>query len=526
MRIVHSLANFLVLGVFGSLQHDSWTCTRLVVVSSSQNGTDGRLFGEYERVPHVLHCGRFIWERSWDSSGGTYHFGSAAMLYSQCDGKAGRSPRWVLAERLSQGARVWAEALDAAAEHWPRNAAWRMSGHAPLRPALAPRTRCAERARPAPKLPARAVRGEEPEHAARAGEHAACARLHHAMTLHVPVTMPNAFAEITLEIVHGTNVTAAAASFCRHWAPPAPAWQADCVAQLQREVALRRGALGAMWAPHAVERAGFHRSWAMASLVDALAAHVQLFIESGAFLGFTLRYVARRYPALTLLSCEPDDAHYAVAACNVAPWARRDGGRWQPARSVQLFHETSQAFMQRLERQHPGRVVLNSALVFLDAHGYGFEWPLQQEVRYYTRKFRGGFLLIDDFRVPAAGGGAAFGYDSYDGQECSLEFIAPHLPPQSEVPWRLYYPRTAHAMLGDETHNVSLDAVYSTLTAAEPASGPCTDAGACTLPAAGAKPATEEPRGWGLIAFGTHAHLRVDLWLPHLARRHSLSQGE
>ena len=115
-------------------------------------------------------------------------------------------------------------------------------------------------------------------------------------------------------------------------------------------------------------------------------------------------------------------------------------------------------------------------------------WPLREEVYYYTRKFRGGFVLIDDFRVPlAAKPGHAkpavveeFGFDAYDGQECSFEYIAGQMPPQTEVPWQLYYPVSAQPVIGNTEFNRSLNDVYTSRTNAEPEVSSCTEAGRCT----------------------------------------------
>ena len=205
------------------------------------------------------------------------------------------------------------------------------------------------------------------------------------------------------------------------------------------------------------------------------------------------------------------------------PWTDGvSGSRWQPHRSVTLHLETSQQFLRRLQAAYPGKSeqILDPALFFLDAHGYGFAWPLLEEVRFYTRKFRGGFLLIDDFKVPPLGEEEqeeeAFGYDTYMRQECSFAFIEGELPHQAVVPWRLYYPRSAAPVLGDAVHNRSLEQVYNTPTRGEPPRTVCLENGRCTGLAGAPKP---KPRGWGLIAFGSLAALPLDLWLPHLVRR-------
>ncbi|MEM7310594.1 MAG: FkbM family methyltransferase [Planctomycetota bacterium] len=171
---------------------------------------------------------------------------------------------------------------------------------------------------------------------------------------------------------------------------------------------------------------GFHGDRFLLDLVDRLAASVETFVETGSNVGSTLGYVARRFPALTCLSCEPDaDAHAAATehACTRA--------------GVTLFRETSQEFLRRLARDHSG-IEGTPVLAWLDAHGYGYEWPLRDEVAYFTERFERGYLLIDDFRVPHD---ARFGWDAYAGRECAFEHVESALA--EGVAYRLYYPAYA-----------------------------------------------------------------------------------
>ena len=70
----------------------------------------------------------------------------------------------------------------------------------------------------------------------------------------------------------------------------------------------------------------------------------------------------------------------------------------------------------------------------MDAHDYGFEWPLKYEVEFITSNFKEYFIIIDDFKVPHC---TLFGYDSYNEQECSYDFIKDSIKEQS---YRLIYP--------------------------------------------------------------------------------------
>jgi Glycosyltransferase family 10 (fucosyltransferase) C-term/Alpha-(1,3)-fucosyltransferase FucT N-terminal domain len=168
---------------------------------------------------------------------------------------------------------------------------------------------------------------------------------------------------------------------------------------------------------------GFHGDRHLLRLADRLLATVDTFVETGANVGTTLGWVAQRFPHLRALSCEPD-----AAACEVA---RRHAAR---RAGVEVFCETSQRFIERLERE-PADFFARPVLLWLDAHGYGFEWPLRDEVAFATRRFARGYLLIDDFEVP---GEPAFGFDAYDGNVCSFEHVESALAPGLE--YDLYYP--------------------------------------------------------------------------------------
>src|SRR5262249_55907872 len=139
--------------------------------------------------------------------------------------------------------------------------------------------------------------------------------------------------------------------------------------------------------------------------------------------GSTLGYVARRFPDLDCHACEPDAAAFEVATAHACS---RPG--------VHLFRETSQKFVDRLARDH-AQLFARPLLAWLDAPGYGYAWPLREEVAFLTRSFARGALLIDDFRVPHD---ARFGWDRYGDQQCCFEYVRDAIAPG--VSWRLYYP--------------------------------------------------------------------------------------
>jgi hypothetical protein len=168
---------------------------------------------------------------------------------------------------------------------------------------------------------------------------------------------------------------------------------------------------------------GFHGDRYLLKLVDhLLRGPATRFVETGTNVGSTLAYVARTYPSIPCWSCEPNAPACEQARTNIGPCDH-----------VRLFSESSQSFMQRLDRE-PVFDKTNT-LFWLDAHGQGFAWPLREEIAWITGTFRSSYVLIDDFRIP---GRPEFGFDTYDGQECSLDYIGPFLAHRERL--RLHLP--------------------------------------------------------------------------------------
>jgi len=63
-----------------------------------------------------------------------------------------------------------------------------------------------------------------------------------------------------------------------------------------------------------------------------------------------------------------------------------------------------------------------NVLFFLDAH-WGNYWPLQDELNVIASKGIRPVIIIHDFFVPNAKGGAKFGFDRYKGQPLNLNYI-------------------------------------------------------------------------------------------------------
>lgn len=159
---------------------------------------------------------------------------------------------------------------------------------------------------------------------------------------------------------------------------------------------------------------GFHGDQYLLELVNHLLCRSSFFVETGSNVGTTLSYVASEYPHIMCISCEPDRKAYDLACINAN----------HP--HVTIYNERSQEFLNRLTGEY-SHLFQKTGVFWLDAHGYGFEWPLQDELYYITRRFASGFIFIDDFKVPHLT--EFFLFDKYLNYECSFDFIKSSLNP-------------------------------------------------------------------------------------------------
>jgi len=157
---------------------------------------------------------------------------------------------------------------------------------------------------------------------------------------------------------------------------------------------------------------GFHGDEYLLRLVDSIIPHCDSFIETGCNVGSTASFVARMYPELRVSSCEPDPKAFDVAERTL-----------EPHTNATVVNEPSPGFLHALFDAEPG-LRQECSLCWLDAHGYGFQWPLAKEVAFLTSRCDSGFLLIDDFQVP---GRPEFAFDEYEGQVCGLDLVRPAL---------------------------------------------------------------------------------------------------
>ena len=170
---------------------------------------------------------------------------------------------------------------------------------------------------------------------------------------------------------------------------------------------------------------GFHGDKYLIKLVDYLVGQgVSYFVETGSNVGTTFTYFAKRNPSIRCFTCEPDDEAFSILEKNASS-----------LNNVHLYHTTSQEFMDKLQCEEDYKKIVNSKVLFwLDAHSYGYEWPLRQEISFIAKNFKNAYVLIDDFKNSKHD---VFGYDEYDGQVCSHNYIQKSF---GNIPYQLIYP--------------------------------------------------------------------------------------
>lgn len=168
---------------------------------------------------------------------------------------------------------------------------------------------------------------------------------------------------------------------------------------------------------------GFHGDRYLLNFVRPLLQQAQYFLETGANVGTTLGYVGKNYPHLTLYSCEPDAKAYATAKNHVSSLP-----------NVHLYNELSPEFLYDRHIEQP-QLATSRNFYWLDAHSYGYKWPLRDEIRFITQENASAVIAIDDSQIP---GRPEFKYMEDGGQICNMDYITEALAAGKQ--YQLVYP--------------------------------------------------------------------------------------
>jgi hypothetical protein len=170
--------------------------------------------------------------------------------------------------------------------------------------------------------------------------------------------------------------------------------------------------------------AGFHNDQKLIKIVDYIAKDSNIFIETGTNLGNSLYHMLNTHPHLSCFSCEPAGNTFKKAI-----------ERLKQFKKGRIFNLTSQAFLKMFIKKY-SKLLTKNLLVWLDAHSKLFEWPLKDEIEFFTKHTKTGILLIDDFMVP---NNPQFKFNKHRKQPYSFEYIKKFI--NKNCKFNLYYPK-------------------------------------------------------------------------------------
>ena len=128
-------------------------------------------------------------------------------------------------------------------------------------------------------------------------------------------------------------------------------------------------------------------------------------VETGTFKGHTTVGLARLIPKVFTVEIDP------VLHEQVQP-------RFSCYPNITSLLGNSPDVLKKIQPQ-----LAYPLFAYLDAHWEGY-WPLRDELRLLFALKQPQLIMIHDFRVP----GRDFGFDSYQGSACDLDFLGDILP--------------------------------------------------------------------------------------------------
>jgi hypothetical protein len=142
----------------------------------------------------------------------------------------------------------------------------------------------------------------------------------------------------------------------------------------------------------------FHNDKKMLKIIIDILNNVEVFIETGTFMGKTLYFVGENFPNLQCYSCEINKKSYDIAYEQV-----------KNISNIKLDLVPSPQALYNIKLKYDKDIYLKSVCFWLDAH-----WktdPLYEEIKYITTNFKDFCIFIDDFTIPYDKGFWSDGYN-------------------------------------------------------------------------------------------------------------------
>ena len=161
----------------------------------------------------------------------------------------------------------------------------------------------------------------------------------------------------------------------------------------------------------------FHDDKKMMEITLNILNEVEVFIETGSFMGKTIYFVGKNFPTLDCYSCEIDPNSYNIANQQVKDLS-----------NVKLDLSPSPQALYNIQTSYDNDLFEKKIFFWLDAHWHTD--PLYDEIKYITENCKHFCIFIDDFTVPEDKG---FWTDGY-----SIERIKPFIKNNDTL--RFYMP--------------------------------------------------------------------------------------
>ena len=165
----------------------------------------------------------------------------------------------------------------------------------------------------------------------------------------------------------------------------------------------------------------FHDDKFFLEIVSKILPKADYFIETGSWEGDSTGFVTDNYPNIKCFTCEPDAHRFGLTQNKLKSYPQ-----------VTVYNMQSPEVFDVIAKQE-ANIFDKHTVFWLDAHGWGFKWPLKDEIKYITSNFKNAYIFIDDFKNPFV---PEMQYHQYDGQYCTWEYIKDDIvDPQNFEVW-------------------------------------------------------------------------------------------
>tara|TARA_B100000787_G_scaffold36434_1_gene25562 strand:- start:10618 stop:11292 length:675 start_codon:yes stop_codon:yes gene_type:complete len=168
----------------------------------------------------------------------------------------------------------------------------------------------------------------------------------------------------------------------------------------------------------------FHDDKKMIEITLNILDEMEVFIETGSFMGKTIFFVGKNFPGVQCYSCEIDQKSYNIAYEQV-----------QSLSNVNLSLKPSPYALYDISNILNNNIFSKKCLFWLDAHWHTD--PLYDEIKHITSNYKRFCIFVDDFTVPYDKGFHTDGYDiekikPYIMNKGSLKFYMPNYSSNDE----------------------------------------------------------------------------------------------